>query len=180
MCCTVWHCTDGIFLGSLHLQCAASTVPSSYLVSSDMYQSIKCCGLTALLLLCCRAVAAAAAAAAAAAVMQVIILDIRYPSVPITQLTRHHSCVNALAWAPHSASHLCTAGDDAQVLFNGSITTCTCMRTCTPTLGLRDLMPAMHWQSWSCVVCIVCIVCMDRTALRELHVLMLFASSSGH
>jgi hypothetical protein len=46
---------------------------------------------------------------------QVIILDIRYPSVPITQLARHHSCVNALAWAPHSASHLCTAGDDAQV-----------------------------------------------------------------
>lgn len=49
------------------------------------------------------------------AAAQVIILDIRYPSVPITQLARHHSCVNALAWAPHSASHLCTAGDDAQV-----------------------------------------------------------------
>lgn len=47
--------------------------------------------------------------------LQVIILDIRYPSVPITQLARHHACVNALAWAPHSASHLCTAGDDAQV-----------------------------------------------------------------
>jgi hypothetical protein len=47
--------------------------------------------------------------------LQVIILDIRYPSVPITQLARHHSCVNALAWAPHSSSHLCTAGDDAQV-----------------------------------------------------------------
>jgi len=46
---------------------------------------------------------------------QVIILDIRYPSVPITQLARHHACANALAWAPHSASHLCTAGDDAQV-----------------------------------------------------------------
>jgi hypothetical protein len=54
--------------------------------------------------------------------MQVIILDIRYPSVPITQLTRHHSCVNALAWAPHSASHLCTAGDDAQVQ--------TCIHVC--------------------------------------------------
>jgi hypothetical protein len=46
---------------------------------------------------------------------QVIILDIRYPTVPITQLTRHHACANALAWAPHSASHLCTAGDDCQV-----------------------------------------------------------------
>eukprot|EP00879_Flechtneria_rotunda_P003596 GHRR01003831.1.p1 GENE.GHRR01003831.1~~GHRR01003831.1.p1 ORF type:complete len:372 (+),score=88.35 GHRR01003831.1:384-1499(+) len=47
---------------------------------------------------------------------KVVILDIRYPTMPITQLARHHSCVNALAWAPHSASHICTAGDDCQAL----------------------------------------------------------------
>jgi hypothetical protein len=51
------------------------------------------------------------------ALMQVVILDIRYPTVPITQLARHNGCVNALAWAPHSASHICTAGDDCQVSF---------------------------------------------------------------
>uniref|UniRef100_A0A383VYT8 Uncharacterized protein n=1 Tax=Tetradesmus obliquus TaxID=3088 RepID=A0A383VYT8_TETOB len=47
---------------------------------------------------------------------KVVILDIRYPTVPITQLARHNGCVNALAWAPHSASHICTAGDDCQAL----------------------------------------------------------------
>jgi hypothetical protein len=46
---------------------------------------------------------------------QVIILDIRYPTVPVTQLQRHTGPVNALAWAPHSAHHICTAGQDHQV-----------------------------------------------------------------
>eukprot|EP00775_Hariotina_reticulata_P013146 gene13146-13276_t len=46
---------------------------------------------------------------------KVVILDIRFPTVPITQLARHHGCVNALAWAPHSAGHICTAGDDCQL-----------------------------------------------------------------
>lgn len=47
--------------------------------------------------------------------MQVVILDIRYPTTPLAQLARHTACVNALAWAPHSACHICTAGDDSQV-----------------------------------------------------------------
>ena len=47
---------------------------------------------------------------------KVMVLDIRYPTLPVAELTRHQACVNALAWAPHSSCHMCTAGDDAQAL----------------------------------------------------------------
>lgn len=46
---------------------------------------------------------------------KVIILDIRYPTLPVAELSRHQACVNAVAWAPHSSQHICTAGDDSQV-----------------------------------------------------------------
>eukprot|EP01120_Amphizonella_sp_Union-15-10_P008919 TRINITY_DN3296_c0_g2_i1.p1 TRINITY_DN3296_c0_g2~~TRINITY_DN3296_c0_g2_i1.p1 ORF type:complete len:329 (-),score=58.35 TRINITY_DN3296_c0_g2_i1:106-1092(-) len=45
-----------------------------------------------------------------------IILDIRVPSFPAAELQGHSSCVNAICWAPHSTSHICTAGDDSQAL----------------------------------------------------------------
>jgi len=47
---------------------------------------------------------------------KVIILDIRVPSLPAAVLEGHSQCVNALAWAPHSSCHICTAGDDNQAL----------------------------------------------------------------
>lgn len=47
---------------------------------------------------------------------KVVILDIRYPTCPVAELTRHQAPVTSLAWAPHSSSHICTAGDDAQAL----------------------------------------------------------------
>lgn len=45
-----------------------------------------------------------------------IILDIRQPCTPVTILGGHAGCVNAVAWAPHSSCHICTAGDDSQAL----------------------------------------------------------------
>ena len=48
--------------------------------------------------------------------MQAVILDIRFPTLPVAELQRHQAAVNALAWAPHSSCHICTAGDDAQAL----------------------------------------------------------------
>jgi len=45
-----------------------------------------------------------------------IILDIRVPSLPAAELQGHTACLNALAWAPHSSCHICTAGDDSQAL----------------------------------------------------------------
>ncbi|KDD75065.1 hypothetical protein H632_c893p0, partial [Helicosporidium sp. ATCC 50920] len=47
---------------------------------------------------------------------RVIVLDVRFPSVPFAELARHHGAVNTLAWAPHSTCHVCTAGDDCQAL----------------------------------------------------------------
>ena len=46
----------------------------------------------------------------------VAVLDIRFPAAPVASLERHAAPANALAWAPHSSCHLCTAGDDAQAL----------------------------------------------------------------
>eukprot|EP01096_Ripella_sp_DP13-Kostka_P001618 TRINITY_DN11974_c0_g1_i1.p1 TRINITY_DN11974_c0_g1~~TRINITY_DN11974_c0_g1_i1.p1 ORF type:complete len:374 (+),score=97.42 TRINITY_DN11974_c0_g1_i1:156-1124(+) len=46
-----------------------------------------------------------------------IILDTRYPTVPVTQLSGHEaSPINAISWAPHSSCHISTAGEDKQVL----------------------------------------------------------------
>lgn len=45
-----------------------------------------------------------------------VVLDIRVPSLPVAELGGHLGCVNAVAWAPHSSCHICTAGDDSQAL----------------------------------------------------------------
>ena len=47
---------------------------------------------------------------------KVVVLDIRFPTLPVAELQRHQAPVNALAWAPHSTCHICTAGDDSQAL----------------------------------------------------------------
>ena len=44
---------------------------------------------------------------------QTIVLDVRVPSLPVTELGENLRCVNAHAWAPHSSCHVCTAGDDS-------------------------------------------------------------------
>lgn len=47
---------------------------------------------------------------------RVMVLDIRYPTMPVAELQRHQASVNAICWAPHSSAHLCSAGDDCQAL----------------------------------------------------------------
>ncbi|KAM7499837.1 hypothetical protein LguiA_024251 [Lonicera macranthoides] len=47
---------------------------------------------------------------------KVVILDIRSPTMPVAELERHRSSVNAIAWAPLSCRHICSAGDDSQAL----------------------------------------------------------------
>lgn len=47
---------------------------------------------------------------------KVVILDIRSPTMPVAELERHRASVNAIAWAPQSSRHICSAGDDAQAL----------------------------------------------------------------
>jgi WD40 repeat protein len=41
---------------------------------------------------------------------EIFILDIRIPSMPVSILKNHVGSVNGIAWAPHSACHLVTAG----------------------------------------------------------------------
>eukprot|EP01040_Poterioochromonas_malhamensis_P014375 gene14376-15905_t len=45
-----------------------------------------------------------------------IIIDVRMPTYPVTELLGHEGVVNGIAWAPHSAHHICTVGDDHQAL----------------------------------------------------------------
>ena len=40
----------------------------------------------------------------------------RVPSVAIAELEGHQAALNGIVWAPHSASHVCTCGDDKQIL----------------------------------------------------------------
>ncbi|KAL4505903.1 hypothetical protein ABPG72_013664 [Tetrahymena utriculariae] len=46
----------------------------------------------------------------------VTLLDTRQPLTPVCKFNNHKDCVNALAWAPQSSSHICTVGDDCQSL----------------------------------------------------------------
>ncbi|KAL6533389.1 Rhombotin-1 [Orobanche minor] len=47
---------------------------------------------------------------------KIVIMDIRCPMVPVTELERHNGSVNAISWAPQSCRHMCSAGDDGQAL----------------------------------------------------------------
>jgi DDB1- and CUL4-associated factor 7 len=45
------------------------------------------------------------------------ILDTRVPSIPTAEIqSTSLAALNAVAWAPHSSCHICTAGDDSQAL----------------------------------------------------------------
>lgn len=44
----------------------------------------------------------------------IIILDIRVPAIPVSELQCHKGSVNAISWSPQSSTHLCSVGDDAQ------------------------------------------------------------------
>ena len=45
-----------------------------------------------------------------------VIIDIRVPNIPMTELMGHQAALNGISWAPHSRYHLCTVGDDSQAL----------------------------------------------------------------
>lgn len=43
--------------------------------------------------------------------MSVQILDIRFPSTPVTELVKsHNASVNCISWAPHDSGQICTGG----------------------------------------------------------------------
>lgn len=46
----------------------------------------------------------------------IVILDVRVPSSPVTELVGHAAPVNSLVWNPHSSCHLCSGSDDGKVI----------------------------------------------------------------
>lgn len=46
--------------------------------------------------------------------LKVTINLLRKPVIPVMRLSNHKDCVNAVAWAPQSAVHMCTVGDDCK------------------------------------------------------------------
>lgn len=44
----------------------------------------------------------------------ITLIDSRKPTVPFCHLKNHKDCVNAIAWAPQSAFHICSVGDDSR------------------------------------------------------------------
>jgi WD repeat-containing protein 68 len=68
---------------------------------------------------------------------KVVILDIRFPTLPIAELQRHQATVNSLSWAPHSSAHICTAGDDCQALIWDMSTMASSQ---DPSLGLDPIL----------------------------------------
>ncbi|XP_038697393.1 WD repeat-containing protein LWD1-like [Tripterygium wilfordii] len=47
---------------------------------------------------------------------RVVILDIRYPTTPLMELSRHKGSVNAISWAPSIGRQICSVGDDSRAL----------------------------------------------------------------
>jgi len=41
----------------------------------------------------------------------VIILDIRVPAVPVSELQCHKGNINSITWSPQSRKHICSAGN---------------------------------------------------------------------
>ena len=46
----------------------------------------------------------------------IYVVDVRYPSIPVARLSSHTSPINSMMWAPHSASNICSAGEDKTAL----------------------------------------------------------------
>ena len=81
-----------------------------------------------------------------------MILDIRGPPLPVTELHGHQGSINAVAWSPTSPYHLCTAGDDNQVLIwdlQKGTKSAEGERTTEPALAYSAMaeIPAVQWPS---------------------------------
>ncbi|XP_061366768.1 WD repeat-containing protein LWD2-like [Gastrolobium bilobum] len=47
---------------------------------------------------------------------KVVIIDIRLPTKPFMELSKHMTSVNAISWSPNLGRYLCSASDDARAL----------------------------------------------------------------
>lgn len=65
---------------------------------------------------------------------EVVVVDIRYPSVPVGSLKGIHTQpINSISWSPHSTTHLASAGEDS----NANICDLTDLPNVNPTHVLK-------------------------------------------
>lgn len=73
---------------------------------------------------------------------KVVILDIRFPTTPLMELTKHKASVNAISWAPGSRRQICSVGDDARALIWEVVDT-----GCRSETGGGQVQPEMGYGS---------------------------------
>lgn len=81
-----------------------------------------------------------------------MILDMRGPPLPVTELHGHQGSINAVVWSPTSPYHLCTAGDDNQaIIWNLQKVTMSAEgeRTTEPAFVYTAMaeIPAVQWPN---------------------------------
>ena len=80
----------------------------------------------------------------------VLILDIRVPAVPVTELHGHNGCLTSIGWSPHSSDHICTAGYDSQALVWDISHSTKQKQNCEPLLSYTAASE-INQLSWSSV-----------------------------
>lgn len=82
---------------------------------------------------------------------KVIILDIRVPSLPVATLEHRATSapgnVNAVCWAPHSATHLASAGDGCQALIWDIAAMPRKIESASLTYNARAPISNLQWAS---------------------------------
>eukprot|EP01061_Rhynchopus_euleeides_P011042 TRINITY_DN20615_c0_g2_i1.p1 TRINITY_DN20615_c0_g2~~TRINITY_DN20615_c0_g2_i1.p1 ORF type:complete len:349 (+),score=46.27 TRINITY_DN20615_c0_g2_i1:36-1082(+) len=76
----------------------------------------------------------------------IVILDVRRPSVAVKVLSHCQSPVNSIGWAPHSSCHLCSAGEDSHALI-WEVTGAN-QQTTLPILAYAA-KSHINWLQWS-------------------------------
>lgn len=80
----------------------------------------------------------------------VLILDVRFPAAPVVELVGHVGGVNAVGWAPHSSSHVCSVADDSQALVWDISSLSKSRKICEPLLTY-NAGSEVNQMSWSSV-----------------------------
>lgn len=67
------------------------------------------------------------------------------PTYPVAELVGHMSSINGIAWAPHSANHICTVGDDKQALIWDISTKHVVIEDPILAFGAESEINALQW-----------------------------------